>query len=76
MKHFTLKGTLCLLLQIIFSVLAIILIFAGVVTSTERGIGPQIGSWILFILGIVFGYAAFNIRYWLRYWLGHTIRTK
>ena len=67
-----LKGTLGRLLQIIFSALSVILIFAGIGSCSVGGTGQTIGGWILFILGIVFGCAVFGIRYWL----GHIIRPR
>ncbi len=61
-----LKGTFGRLLQIVFGLLSIILIFSGIMSC---GFGDSTGDtasgWILFILGVVSGCAVFGIRYWL-----------
>jgi len=61
-----LRGTFGRLLQIVFSLLSLILIFSGIMSC---GVGVRSGDtvlgWILFVLGVVSGCAAFGVRYWL-----------
>ncbi len=61
-----LRGTLGRLLQIVFSILSVILMFSGLMScGAGDSTGDTVLGWVLFILGVILGCAVFGIRYWL-----------
>ena len=44
-----LRGTFGRLLQIVFSLLSVILIFSGIMSCAVGGTGQTLGGWVLFI---------------------------
>ncbi len=67
-----LRGTLGRFLQIIFAVISLFLLFAGLMSCATGRTGGQVIGWVLFLFGVLFGSAVFGIRYWL----GHVVRIR